>query len=286
MNPDHQDLVLEELARLREEVVNGRNVTIKTDNVLKNLGAEIKAITDRQGQLSRRSWINSVGAYLLFVGLTFSGLYLTFQARLEKQQVDRTLFEKKEAAFKQQVAELNAELGRWKQIERELLEFERMVRDGNKEQAVAKFSALRRVRFSGLLEDLVARFKAEVARDKYDLGLDHYRKGTFDKADEAFLKSLEYDENPAYLTELHYHQGMSALRMKDFPRAADLLRRSLDDRLPKKTLAEIRYHLAYAHDRMGEKRTASNLYQHFFLRHEGHPYAANARRRHNQLKGD
>lgn len=286
MNPEQQDHVIDELGRLREEVVTGRNITIKTDNVLKNLSAEIKAIADRQTHLQRRSWINSVGAYLIFTALTFGGLYLTFQARLEKQQVDRTLFEKKEAGYKQQVAELNAELGRWKQIERELLEFERMVRDGNKEQAVAKFSALRRVRFSGLLEDLVARFKAEVAKDKYELGLEHYKKGTFDKADEAFIKSLEYDENPSYLTELQYHQGMSALRMKDFPRAADLLRRALDDRLPKKILAEIRYHLAYAHDRMGEKRTASNLYQHFFMRHEGHPYAANARRRYNQLKGD
>lgn len=286
MSDEQRDQIVEELARLREEVTNSRNLTIKTDNVLKNLSTEIKTIADRQGSLRRRNWINSVGAYLIFTVLVFVGANLTFQARLEKQKVERALSEKNESAYKQQLADLQAELGRWKQIERELLEFERMVRDGNKEQAVAKFSVLRRVRFSGLLEDLVSRFKAEVAKDKYEQGLEHYKKGTFDKADEAFIKSLEYEEAPDYLSDLLYHQGMSALRMKDFPRAAELLRRALDDRLPWRTLAEIRYHLAYAHDRMGEKRTARNLYQYFFTKHEKHAYAKAAKRRYQQLKKD
>lgn len=286
MQPDHTDIVLEELARLREEVVNTRNVSIKTDNLIKNLSAEVKAITDKQQRQDRKSLINSVGAYLIFVALIGTGLYLTFQARMEKHQADQALFEKKEAGYKREIAELNAELGRWKQIERELLEFERLVRDGNKEQAVAKFSSLRRVRFAGLLEDLIVRFKAEVARDKYDSGVEHYGQGNFDKADEAFIKSLEYNDVPEYLGSLLYHQGMSALRMKDFPRAADLLQKALEHKHERRTLADARYHLAYAYDRMGEKRTARDLYYRFFNRHEGHVWAPRAKRRWKQLKGD
>lgn len=286
MQPDHTDIILEELARLREEVVNTRNVSIKTDNLIKNLSSEVKAITDKQQRQDRRSLINSVGAYLLFVALIGAGLYMTFEARLEKHTADQALFEKKEAGYKREIAELNAELGRWKQIERELLEFERLVRDGNKEQAVAKFSSLRRVRFAGLLEDLIVRFKAEVARDKFDAGVEHYDQGNFDKADEAFLKSLEYNEEPEYLGDLLYHQGMAALRMKDFPRASELLQRALEFTHPRRVLADARYHLAYAFDRMGEKRTARDLYYRFFNRHEGHVWAPRAKRRWKQLKGD
>lgn len=286
MQPDHTDIVLEELARLREEVVNTRNVSIKTDNLIKNLSAEVKAITDKQQRQDRKSLINSVGAYLLFVALIGTGLYMTFEARLEKHSADKALFEKKEAGYKREIAELNAELGRWKQIERELLEFERLVRDGNKEQAVAKFSSLRRVRFAGLLEDLIVRFKAEVAKDKYDTGVEHYDQGNFDKADEAFLKSLEYNETPEYLGDLLYYQGMAALRMKDFPRASELLQKALEFKHDRRTLADARYHLAYAFDRMGEKRTARDLYYRFFNRHEGHVWAPRAKRRWKQLKGD
>ena len=286
MNAEHSDMILEELARLREEVVNSRNVTIKTDNLIKNLNADVKAITDRQGRLEKRSFINSVGAYVIFVALVFTGVYLTFQARLEKHQVVRTLHEKKESGFKRQIAELNAELGRWKQIERELLEFERMVREGNKEKAVAKFSSLRRVRFSGLLEDLIVRFKAEVAKDKYDKGAELFEQGNFAKADEAFLKSLEYNEDPEYLGHLLYYQGMAALRMKDFPRSSELLRKALEYKHERKIRSDARYHLAYAHDRMGEKRTARELYYRFFEGHPKHPWAVRAKRRYKQLKGN
>lgn len=286
MPTDHTDIILEELARLREEVVNTRNVSIKTDNLIKNLSTEVKAITDKQQRQDRRSLINSVGAYILFVALIGAGAYMTFEARLEKHAADQALFEKKEAGYKREIAELNAELGRWKQIERELLEFERLVRDGNKEQAVAKFSSLRRVRFAGLLEDLIVRFKAEVAQDKYRAGVEHYDEGNFDKADEAFLKSLEYNEEPEYLGDLLYHQGMASLRMKDFPRASELLQRALEYKHPRRILADARYHLAYAFDRMGEKRTARDLYYRFFNRHEGHVWAPRAKRRWKQLRGD
>ena len=284
MQPDHTDVVLEELARLREEVVNTRNVTIKTDNVIKNLSAEVKAITETQGRQDRKSFINSVAAYFIFVVLIAGGLYLSFDARLEKYASDRALFAKTEADYKLRISEIEAELGQWKQIERELLEFERLVRDGNKEQAVAKFSRLRRVRFAGLLEDLIQRFKAEVAQDKYDRGRELFEQGSFDKADDAFLKSLEYNEEPKYLGTLLYFQGMSALRMKDFPRAAELLRKALSFRHPRKTLADARSHLAYAFDRMGEKRTARNLYQRFLEAHTKHQFEPRARRRWNALR--
>lgn len=279
-------MLLEELARLREEVVATRNVVNRTDNYVKGLAAEVKGTVQRQTRTERRAFLNSVFAYLIFTALIFVGLYMTFESRVEKYQVDRKLFEKEAAVYKREIAELKADLGRWTQIERELMEFERLVKDGNKEAAVAKYSALRSVRFSGLLEDLIVRFKAEVAKDKYDRGQELFQQGNFDKADEAFLKSLEYNEEPEYLGKLLYYQGMSALRMKDFPRAADLLRKALGHDHEYKIRSDAAYHLAYAHDRMGEKRTAKDLYFRFFDRYRKHLFANQARRRYEQLKGE
>ena len=48
---------------------------------------------------------------------------------------------------------------------------------------------------------------------------------------------------------LRYH-GMTMLRLKSFGPAAKLLRASLDYPHGNKDLAEARYHLAYAHDRL------------------------------------
>jgi len=79
---------------------------------------------------------------------------------------------------------------------------------------------------------------------------------------------------------------MCALRLKDFPRAADLLRRALSENLDRKLSTDASYHLAFAYDRMGEKRTARDLYWRFFNRHEKHPYARRAKRRYDQLHGN
>ncbi|MCB9547949.1 MAG: hypothetical protein H6706_19190 [Myxococcales bacterium] len=281
-----REMLLEELARLREEVVTARNVVNRTDNLIKTLGAEVKTVVDRQARTERRSFLNSIAAYVIFTALVFSGLYLTFETRVEKYQVDRQLQEKEVSGYKREIAELKADLGRWKQIERELMEFERLVKDGNKEAAVAKFSNLRAVRFSGLLEDLIVRFRAEVAEDKYKRGLELYNQGNFDKADEAFLKSLEYNAEPAHLGLLLFYQGMSALRLKDYPRAANLLREALGHDQEYKVRSEASYHLAYAHDRMGEKRTAKDLYFRFFDRYRQSPLARQARQRFEQLKAE
>lgn len=285
MDPDPTDTVLEELARLREEVVNTRNLTIKTDNHVQNLTSEVKGITRSLGQGERKNLLNSFVAYILFVVLIAGGLWLTFQARLDKSTADKALFAQKESESREKIAELNAELGRWKQIERELLEFERLVKEGQKEQAVASFNALRRVRFAGLLEELVSRYKADVARETYERGKKLFDQGNFAQADESFSKALDYDSEPPYRGELLYHQGMAALRLKDFPRAAELLRNALGHDLERKVMADANFNLAYAFDRMGERRTARELYQRFIDRHPKHALAPQAKLRHKQLSG-
>ncbi|MFN3196971.1 MAG: tetratricopeptide repeat protein [Bradymonadia bacterium] len=283
MPAEHEELLLDELNRLREELVQTRNLSIKTENQIKGLSAEIKGIAAEQISKDKRQYFNSAIAYVLFCALAFTGLWLTFQARLEKAQVDQTLFEKKQTDLQQKMVELQAELGRWKQIERELLEFERLVKEGKKEQAVEAFSALKRVRFSGLLQDLIVRFSQEVGREQYEKGLTYYEQGNFNLADEAFLKSLDYNDDPPYLGVLLYHQGMSALRLKDFARAGKLLRTAQGKNIGDKRLADARYHLAYAHDRLGEKRTARDLYRSFFKRYANHRFTPRAKRRYEQL---
>jgi tetratricopeptide (TPR) repeat protein len=285
MEPDRTDPLLEELARLREEVVNTRNLTIKTDNHVQGLSSEVKAIARALGTTERKNLLNSFVAYILFVVLIAGGLWLTFQARTERNQVDHALFEKKESEYRERISELNAELGRWKQIERELLEFERLVKEGQKEQAVTAFNALRRVRFSGLLEDLVSRFKADVAKDTFDHGKQLFDQGNFAQADEAFSKALEYHADPPYKGELLYFQGMAALRLKDFPRATELLRTAIGTDLDRKLQTDASYNLAFAYDKMGERRTARDLYQRFYTQHERHPLAALAEKRFHQLSG-
>jgi tetratricopeptide (TPR) repeat protein len=268
----------------RDELANIRNLSIKTEHQLKQVASEVKAIGAQRASSRIGQALTSGIAYLLFSILLGIGAYLYVHSKLELGENQKELFVQKEKGYQAETAELRGQLGRWKQIERELLEFERLVRKGHKEAAVAKFSSLKNVRFAGLLEGLVERFRSEVATSKFNDGLDLFRKGSFDRADALFVKSLEFDDAPNYHGSLLYHQGMAALRLKDFTRSADLIRRALEFKLNKSILGDARYHLAYAHDRMGEKRTAKDLYFRFFQRHSKHGFAPRAKRRYERLK--
>ena len=58
-----------ELSEIRKEVIEARNLVIKTDSLLKNLHAEVKAIGKRHEDLQKRQWISSGVAYAIFAAL-------------------------------------------------------------------------------------------------------------------------------------------------------------------------------------------------------------------------
>src|SRR5260370_18684029 len=55
-----------EIASLRKEVIEARNLIIKTDNLLKNLHAEVKKLGDKHEEQENRHWMTSVTAYSAF----------------------------------------------------------------------------------------------------------------------------------------------------------------------------------------------------------------------------
>jgi predicted negative regulator of RcsB-dependent stress response len=62
-----------EYAVLRKEIVEARNLIIKTDNLLKNLHAELKQMGRKHDEQEKRHWMTSVTAYVAFVILAAVG---------------------------------------------------------------------------------------------------------------------------------------------------------------------------------------------------------------------
>src|SRR5882757_790673 len=78
MANEPQDKALEEI---RREVIEGRNLVIKTDNQLKTLHAELKLVGKRQEDFQRRQWISSAVAYVVFAALCVAGAIAISNAR-------------------------------------------------------------------------------------------------------------------------------------------------------------------------------------------------------------
>jgi tetratricopeptide (TPR) repeat protein len=282
---DYEDEILDELARLREEAMQARHVAIKTENLVKSLGVEMKQVGHRQAYQERRSFFNSSVAYVLFVVLVFVGLYMNFQAKVETYGVKLDERGREIGTLERQVADLTRSLERWQQIEKELLEFEHLITTGKKEQAVKHFSDLRLLSFSGLLEELVVKFKSEVARDKYDQGVKTFEQKNFSRAKALFEASLEYEGSPPYLGDLLYYQGKSLLRLENYKEAIKLLTKAQTFKHERKVRADIDYNLARAYDMENDKRAARRLWYRFYLRyrHTEKHRAQRAKRRYERL---
>ncbi len=106
------------LDEIRREVIEGRNLVIKTDNQLKTLHAELKLVGKRQEDFQRRQWISSAVAYAAFVGLCVAGTIAISNARTASVGLDRERLEK-------QVKELTAQIEQLKAVDLALASNER-----------------------------------------------------------------------------------------------------------------------------------------------------------------
>src|SRR3954454_7214848 len=92
---------------IRREVIESRNLVIKTDNLLKNLHAELKIVGKRQEDFAKRQWISSAATYLGFLALCIVAGFAISNARVGGVAADRDKLDK-------QVTELNSQVDRLK----------------------------------------------------------------------------------------------------------------------------------------------------------------------------
>lgn len=96
------------LEEIRREVIEGRNLVIKTDNQLKTLHAELKLVGKRQEDFQRRQWISSAVAYVVFAGLCVAGAIAVSNARTSSAGADRERSEKQVKELSAQIEQLKA----------------------------------------------------------------------------------------------------------------------------------------------------------------------------------
>lgn len=101
--PDPSKLMEE----IRREVVESRNMTIKTDNALKTLHAELKLVSAQQDAFQKRTWFSTGAAYVVFAALCVAGVVVISNTRASGANAERDRLEK-------QVGELNVTIDKLK----------------------------------------------------------------------------------------------------------------------------------------------------------------------------
>jgi tetratricopeptide (TPR) repeat protein len=193
--------VTKALDEVRREVIESRNMTIKTDNALKTLHAELKSVSQNQERFEKRTWFATGATYVGFILLSIGAAYFVSNAKAssvtaEKERLDR------------QVGELNSQLERqraestgYAASERAAQEVMKLMNTLNGEERLKGVEA-----FAKLDQSKMSPFMRQALNDRASQVKLEVGNSMLEKAREA-LRRKEFQETVALVGRLNGLQG-------------------------------------------------------------------------------
>ncbi|MFN0064497.1 MAG: tetratricopeptide repeat protein [Myxococcaceae bacterium] len=221
---EHKPELDRELADIRREVIESRNLVIKNDNLLKNLHAELKAVGKRQEDFQKKQIWSSAFAYALFAILAGAAAvgYSTARvsgasdeaSRLQKAVTDLTaqLEQARDGASKDQLSRKAAS------------EVYKMMTQLPGEERIKGIDALAKIdaaRLSPLekqvLDERAGGLRVELGQASFERGKTAFRRNEFQRAAEELTRFMAMNPSTADQLEAAFYLGsaLSQLRRHD-----------------------------------------------------------------------
>jgi TolA-binding protein len=205
----------EELEEIKREIVESRSLTIKTNNLVNGLSADIHGIGKRQQGYERNLKFSSVGFYGLVVGLVLLGAKVVIDARVDAEQAVAKELRTNLERIEKELKLLEAREETRTLAERRAMEFQDLVTSQNRVEALKRWPEVTKLALTRAervnFERAVERFRNEMSVIAYNTGLDHIRAERWHEAEKALRSSLENKEDAPHADEARY-QLARALR--------------------------------------------------------------------------
>ena len=204
-----------ELEEIKREIVESRSLTIKTNNLVNALAADLKSIAKRQQGYERRFLVNSATAYVVTIAVLFVLMKFAWDAKVETVRA-----ETKESREKlvQMEKELRATQGREESTSRsarQAAEYYELIRQEKRRELVVRFDEVVKLPLTrterAVFEAGAERARNELSLLSYQTGLDHVRYGRWHEAQQALRESLRFKSDAAHSPQATY-QLARALR--------------------------------------------------------------------------
>lgn len=277
------------LRELQQEQIETRNLTIKTDHAVRTLAGEVRDLTRMQEAFQKRSLWSSGTAYVLFTLLVLGGMFLFFQATSNRERLDEAYVNEQIGQYESRVLELEAELERRKEAEREAWAFFELLEKGGKEEVVERFPNLQGRLMDRASVELfrreVDRIRQQLAADAWATGMRAHANSRWAEARDAFLRSRSYSEFTSYTAQLNYYLGDSLFHLNDFTDAVRYYNVAIASGELSRDLEPLAtYRLGESLRSLGRDREALDAYTSFIQRFPSHPWKSASETRATALR--
>ncbi len=256
-----------ELSDLRTEVYEARNLVIKSDNLLRTLHAEVKAVGKTQEQFEKRHLISSIGAYVLFAALAAGAAILagTAVSRAAVETAEESLAEATERVQTAEVEAREAKEALEGRLEAERIAasiFQSISSEELDDQlaGLEKLDAFDMGRVPRILKELIEGRAREVRSNIVQSAWERGRRAFQAERMDAAVQDLEVvvrhssampdDHEPARRATAAYYLGVAQNRLGAHQEAVRALRLYVDDENSPPSM------LPYAHLLLGDSLVA------------------------------
>src|SRR5216684_4077743 len=212
-----------EMAQLRKEVIEARNLIIKTDNLLKNLHAELKLMGRQHDEQEKRHWMTSVTAYIAFAVLAGVAAIAYARAEVRTARDEAQANEARAIALQKDAEKIKAaDQTRRDANEKAMRVYELLgsEREGpGLNQAMAQAMHLDRGQLSALetraIDDRAAGLKLKIAEAALAAGTSAFRRQDWKGVSEMLGRYVELEPKVTD-AQVWYHLGSARMQTKEY----------------------------------------------------------------------
>jgi TolA-binding protein len=280
-----------ELSEIRREVIESRNLVIKTDNLLKNLHAEVKLVGKRQDEFQKRQWMSSAASYFIFALLASVGSMLIFSARRASANQERERLEKRISELTTQVEKDRTEASSGQTAARGAMEAYRQMTSLPGDERLKGIDTLGKLDTSRLspvekqsLTDRAQMLRQEIGQTAFDRGKSAFRKNDMKSAITDFARFMSMTPPAQEATEASYYLGVAYNITKRYDEAVPMLSRFVSDDKKAKSRDYAMLLLAHAYEQTGHLEKAAEIAKEALRTYPTSEFATQLRTRLNSVQ--
>ena len=279
-----------DISALRKEVIEARNLVIKTDNLLKNLHAELKQMGRKHEEQEKRHWMTSVTAYIGFAVIAGVGAIAFANAEVRTARADAQANETRAATLQKDAEKIKTT----DQTRRDTSEKALRVYDllgTEKEgpglnQAMTQAMHLDRGQMSALeakaIDDRAAGMKRQLAEAARSAGESAFRRQDWKAASQDLGRYVELEPKVSD-SMIWFHLGSARIQTREFQGAIQPFETFLKSTGGTKTAQYAGLLLGQAYEEVGNATRAREVYERAVTLYPGSDFAPQLRNRLRKL---
>ena len=277
----------DEIREIKTEIIESRGLIIKTNNLTKSLAADIKSIARRQAGYERRFLWNSAVAYALFAALSFVGLKLWSDVRIDEMSSEKRELTRQVQGLRRDLEEETHRAEKREQAESKAAAYYELIRKKEYAKVVEGYEDIRQEQLSKaeaeVFRDTEARFRLQLSTQAYQNAINLTRTGRYAEAVETLKEAIALKDDGGHIPAAKLELARDLLHLNRPAEAALLAQEVIDQNIDKEVQDDAAWLLSQCAEDLGNIDNARNALRLLLRRWPGSSLLPDARKRLNEL---